>query len=276
MTSKYKNELALARQMATLADSITMPKFISQDLVISTKPDHTEVTDADKACESALRDFLGKNLPEDGIVGEEYGQSVTGKNRYWVIDPIDGTRNFMRGVPNWATLIGLVENGEVVVGVVSAPALNRTWFATKGGGAFTTFNYCGETDLDDASSVCNCDPTPKKILVSKVSKISDASIAYSDFKNWNERLNSFTELLNDAWRTRGFGDFWIHMMVAEGVVDAALEPQLALWDMAALDVIVKEAGGSFSDITGESGVFGNSGMSTNGLLLGEIVERLNK
>ena len=275
MASRYDGDLKLARQMATIADAITMPRFQAQDLVISTKPDKTEVTDADKSCENSLRDFLGKNLPNDGIVGEEFGIDIEGKKRYWVIDPIDGTRNFMRGLPNWATLIGLVEDGEVVVGVVSAPALNRTWFAAKGSGAYTTFNYCGETDLDDATSVCNCDPTPKKISVSKVSKISDASLAYSDFKNWNERLNNFTDLLSGAWRTRGFGDFWIHMMVAEGVVDAALEPQLALWDMAALDVILREAGGTFSDITGNSGPFGNSGISTNGLLKQEIVEKLN-
>lgn len=275
MSSKYEEELRLARQMAALADSVTMPRFLSQDLIVSKKPDNTEVTDVDKSCEQALRKFLAKNFPSDGIVGEEFGTEIDGKTRYWVIDPIDGTRNFMRGVPNWATLIGLVENNEVVVGVVSAPALNRTWFASKSGGAYTTFNYCGETNLDDAASICNCDPTPKKISVSKVTKVSDASIAYSDFKNWNDRLANFTQLLNEAWRTRAFGDFWIHMMVAEGVVDAALEPQLALWDMAALDVIVREAGGTFSDITGIDGVFGNSGMSTNGLLKREISDRLS-
>ena len=142
MLSKYHAELTLARQMATLADSITMPRFLAQDLIISTKPDNTEVTDVDKSCEQALREFLAKNFPNDGIVGEEFGTKNDGKKRYWVIDPIDGTRNFMRGVPNWATLIGLVENDEVVVGVVSAPALNRTWYAAKSGGAFTTFNYC--------------------------------------------------------------------------------------------------------------------------------------
>ena len=275
MSGKYAAELKLARQMATIADSITMPRFLAQDLEISTKPDNTEVTDADKSCENALRDFLAQNFPNDGIVGEEFGNDSSGKSRYWVIDPIDGTRNFMRGVPNWATLIGLVEDGEVVIGVVSAPALNRTWFASKGDGAFTTFNYCSENNLDDAASICECDPTPRKISVSKVEKISDASLAYSDFKNWNERLNKFTDLLNSAWRTRAFGDFWIHMMVAEGLVDAALEPQLALWDMAALDVIVREAGGTFSDITGNNGCFGNSGISTNGLLKQEIVNRLN-
>lgn len=273
---KYSNELALARQMAVLADSITMPRFIAQDLIVSTKPDNTEVTDADKNCERALREFLNQNCPNDGIVGEEFGADISAKKRYWVIDPIDGTRNFMRGTPTWATLIGLVENGEVVVGVVSAPALNRTWFATKGGGAYATFNFCGENDLDDATSVCNCDPTPKRISVSKVSQISDASLAYSDFKNWNERLNNFRELLDAAWRTRGYGDFWSHMLVAEGVVDGAMEPQLALWDMAALAVIVCEAGGTYSDVNGVDGCFGNSGVSTNGLLKREIIERLNK
>ena len=170
----------------------------------------------------------------------------------------------MRGVPTWATLIGLVERSSdgkesVVVGVVSAPALSRRWFASKGSGAYVTF----------------ADGAPKKISVSKVNSISDSSIAYSDFMGWNEKLSSFRKLLDSAWRTRGYGDFWSHMLVAEGAVDVAIEPSLALWDMAALDVIVREAGGEFSGTNGINGPFQKSGLSTNGILHTKIVEALS-
>lgn len=263
-TFDFKDDLALAHRLADIADAITLDRYQSQDLVIITKPDNTPVTDADRATEQAITAVITQERAQDGIIGEEFGKTNENATRYWVIDPIDGTKNFMRGVPTWATLIGLIErnsdgNERVVVGVVSAPALARRWFASEGSGAFTIF----------AKSA------PKKISVSQVNSIADSSIAYSDFIGWNEKLSSFRKLLDSAWRTRGYGDFWSHMLVAEGAVDVAIEPSLALWDMAALDVIVREAGGEFSGTNGIRGPFQKSGLSTNGILHTKIVEALS-
>jgi len=264
MSFSRGNDLALAMRLADAADSITLARYQSIDLVVTTKPDNTPVTDADKAAEEALRALLKNHRPEDGIVGEEFGNDAGGAERYWVIDPIDGTKNFLRGVPTWATLIGLIEKqsdgSEVaVVGVVSAPALFRRWHASEGNGAFVSVNKAA----------------PERIHVSQVSEIKDASISYSDFIGWGERLAPFQSLLADAWRTRGIGDFWSHMLVAEGAVDVAVEPSLALWDMAALDIIVREAGGRFTNVAGSDGSLGGSGLSTNSAIHQKIVEKLN-
>jgi len=258
------NDLALAMRLADAADSITLARYQSIDLVITTKPDNTPVTDADKATEEALRALLKNHRPDDGIVGEEFGNDAGSAKRYWVIDPIDGTKNFLRGVPTWATLIGLIEKQSdgsevVVVGVVSAPALFRRWHASEGNGAFVSVNKAA----------------PERINVSQVSEIKDASISYSDFIGWGERLAPFQELMAAAWRTRGIGDFWSHMLVAEGAVDVAIEPSLALWDMAALDIIVREAGGRFTNVAGSDGSLGGSGLSTNSAIHQKIVEALN-
>ncbi len=266
MSAKYslESDLQLALKLAAIADEITMARYLAQDLVITTKPDNTPVTDADKATEEALRKHLAVARPADGLVGEEFGNENKDAARYWVMDPIDGTKNFMRGVPTWATLIGLVERQDdgsekVIVGAVSAPALNRRWYASTGNGAFTILN----------------EGKPRQISVSKVSKVSDASITYSDFQGWGDRLTKFQKLIADCTRSRGYGDFWSHMLVAEGAVDIAAEPSLALWDMAALDVIVREAGGTFSNLTGEAGPFGSSGISTNTLLHPTVMAVLN-
>ena len=204
----------------------------------------------------------------------------------------------MRGVPTWATLIALVEvdtsgKEEVIVGIASAPALARRWAAAKGHGATVRFNgadshaafgdssdddYVYDSDLNDLAKVndgFSIAPNEKKISVSKVSSLSDASISYSDFVGWGERLEPFQKMLAAAWRTRGIGDFWSHMLVAEGAVDVAIEPSLALWDMAALDIIVREAGGSFTNTAGENGPFGGSGVSTNGVLHNAVIKGLN-
>lgn len=258
-TYSHAQDLALALQIADAADRITSSRYQSMDLVITTKPDNTPVTDADKATEQAIREILRTQRPDDGLVGEEFGESLNTGSRYWVIDPIDGTKNFMRAVPTWATLIALVEDGEVIVGVASAPALCRRWYAAKGEGAFVTFGGAAA----------------KKISVSKVSDIKDASVAYSDFIGWGEKRAAFAQLVDQAWRSRGFGDFWSHMLVAEGSVDVAAEPVLALWDMAALDIIVREAGGTFTSITGEPGPHHGSALSTNGLLHEQVVRQLN-
>ena len=258
-SAQILDDLALAHALADLADAITLDRYQAQDLVIATKPDNTPVTDADRAVETAIREALATHRTSDGLVGEEFGSDKGSSGRYWVIDPIDGTKNFMRGVPTWATLIALVQvdaagNEEVVVGIASAPALARRWAAAKDHGA--TVNE-------------------KKISVSKVSLLSDASISYSDFVGWGDRLEPFQKMLASAWRTRGIGDFWSHMLVAEGAVDVAIEPSLALWDMAALDIIVREAGGSFSNTAGQSGPFGGSGVSTNGVLHNQVIKELN-
>jgi histidinol-phosphatase len=271
------DDLALAHALADLADAISLDRYQAQDLVITTKPDNTPVTDADRAVETAIREALATHRNTDGLVGEEFGSDKGTSGRYWVIDPIDGTKNFMRGVPTWATLIALVQvdaSGveEVVVGIASAPALVRRWSAAKGHGAFVRFDSGNIDELsDDFDGISN----EKKILVSKVAKLSDASISYSDFVGWGDRLEPFQKMLANAWRTRGIGDFWSHMLVAEGAVDIAIEPQLAVWDMAALDIIVREAGGTFTNTAGQNGPFGGSGVSTNGALHNAVINGLN-
>ena len=288
------DDLALAHALADMSDAITLDRYQAQDLVVTNKPDNTPVTDADRAVETAIREALATHRETDGLVGEEFGSDKGSSGRYWVIDPIDGTKNFMRGVPTWATLIALVQvdaagNEEVVVGIASAPALARRWAAAKGHGATVRFNSGnsdfegGDTSGDDfAYSDSGSDftshvlaPSEKKISVSKVSSLTDASISYSDFVGWGERLEPFQKMLANAWRTRGIGDFWSHMLVAEGAVDVAIEPSLAVWDMAALDIIVREAGGTFTNTAGQNGPFGGSGVSTNGLLHNAVITGLN-
>ena len=263
MSTRRGEDLALAHRLADAADAITLSRYQALDLTVTTKPDNTPVTDADKSAEDAIRALLHAHRPDDGIVGEEFGTEGTEKNRYWVIDPIDGTKNFLRGVPTWATLIGLMERDpsgaeKVVVGVVSAPALFRRWYAYEGGGAFVIVNK----------------DVPKKITVSAVSSIEDASISHSDFIGWGERLEPFNNLMKSAWRTRAHGDFWSHMLVAEGAVEIAAEPSLALWDMAALDIIVREAGGRFTNLDGVDGSLGGNGLSTNAAIHDYVVQAL--
>ena len=271
------DDLALAHALADLADAISLDRYQAQDLVITTKPDNTPVTDADRAVETAIREALATHRHTDGLVGEEFGSDKGTSGRYWVIDPIDGTKNFMRGVPTWATLIALVQvdqSGieEVIVGIASAPALARRWSAAKGHGAFVRFN---SGSIDELSDEFDESSNEKKISVSKVAALTDASISYSDFIGWGDRLEPFQKMLANAWRTRGIGDFWSHMLVAEGAVDVAIEPSLALWDMAALDIIVREAGGTFTNTAGQNGPFGGSGVSTNGILHNAVINGLN-
>lgn len=260
----YGEDLTLAHRLADAADSITLKRYQAIDLSVSTKPDNTPVTDADKSSEEAIRALLHAHRPDDGIVGEEFGNEGIEKDRYWVIDPIDGTKNFLRGVPTWATLIALIErtpegDQRTLISVVSAPALFRRWFAHRGGGAFVTINR----------------ETTKRIHVSGISKIEDSSISYSDFEGWGAMLEPFQKVLAKAWRTRGYGDFWSHMLVAEGAVEVAIEPTLALWDMAALDLIVTEAGGIFSNTAGTPGPHGGNGVSSNSALHSYIISALS-
>lgn len=261
------SDVELLKTLATASDEISMDRFHAQDLVIETKPDSTPVTDADRAVEQKLREILANERPGDLIVGEEFGspQDIKPGTRYWVIDPIDGTKNFLRGVPIWATLIGLVyrnENGvdEVVAGMVSSPALFRKWYAAKGFGAFTEVNEGPAT----------------QISVSGVKNLTDASISFSDLIGWGQRRGNYLDFMEQVWRVRGIGDFWSHMLVAEGAVDIAAEPSLALWDMAAVAIVVTEAGGKFTDLENNPGPFGKSGVSTNGYLHETFLEALSK
>ncbi|NUW45065.1 histidinol-phosphatase [Nonomuraea rhodomycinica] len=256
----YNDDLRLAHVMADAADDLTMRRFKAVDLKVETKPDLTPVSDADRAVEEAIRGTLRRARPRDAVVGEEFGQTGWGA-RSWIIDPIDGTKNYVRGVPVWATLIALMEYGKVVVGLVSAPALGRRWWAATEGGAWTGKSLARAT----------------RMQVSQVSALSDASFSYSSFGGWEEtgRLEPFLDLGRACWRTRAYGDFWSHMMVAEGSVDISAEPELSPWDMAALTVIVEEAGGVWTDVEGRPGLEGGSLVCTNGLLHDEVIKRLN-
>lgn len=259
----YTDDLRLAHVLADAADAATMARFRALDLKVETKPDLTPVTEADKEAEELIRGQLARARPRDAVLGEEYGTQGGGPRR-WIVDPIDGTKNYVRGVPVWATLIALVVRGEGgdegVVGVVSAPALGRRWWAAKGGGAYTGRSLSSATRLH----------------VSRVGRVADASFAYSSLTGWEEldRLDGFLRLSRDCWRTRGYGDFWPYMMVAEGSVDMCAEPELSLWDMAANDVIVREAGGSFTALDGTPGPFGANAAASNGLLHDELLAYL--
>ncbi len=251
MASTHTDDLRLAHVLADDADSLTMDRFRSVDLHVSTKPDATLVSDADHSVEQALRRTLGRARPRDAVLGEENGSTGWGPRR-WVIDPIDGTHSYLRGVPVWATLVALMDGDDVIVGCVSAPALGRRWWASAGDGAWT------------GKSLLNARPC----RVSDVSEVADASFSYSSLDSWEEigRLEAVTALIRRCWRSRAYGDFWSHTLVAEGAVDIAAEPALALHDMAALSVVVTEAGGQFSGLDGRPGPLGRNALSTNGRL----------
>lgn len=255
----YTDDLRLAHVMADDADSLTMARFGARDLLVSTKPDHTEVTDADLAVEDSVRRTLSRTRSRDAVHGEERADTGSGPRR-WIVDPIDGTANFLRGVPVWATLIALAVEDEVVASVVSAPALHRRWWAAKELGAWT------------GTSLLKARP----IHVSSVRGLSDAYLSYSSLHGWvaTGRGRGFGELMRSVWRTRAFGDFWSYMLVAEGTVDVACEPDLNLHDMAALDVIVREAGGRFTDLDGHPGPWGPHAVATNGYLHDDVLELL--
>jgi histidinol-phosphatase len=250
-TPDFTDDLRLAHLLADDADSLTMTRFKALDLHVMTKPDLTPVSDADQAVEEAIRRTLGRARSRDAVLGEEQG-STGHSQRRWIIDPIDGTKNFVRGVPVWATLIALEVDGEVVLSVVSAPQLQRRWWAMTGHGAWTGKSLMKAT----------------RCQVSDVRRLEDASLSYSSLDGWEERgrLDDFLSLMRRVWRTRAYGDFWSYMMVAEGAVDIATEPELETYDMAALDVIVREAGGRFTSLDGSEGPWGGNALASNGHL----------
>jgi histidinol-phosphatase len=247
-------DLSFALRLADLADAVTVERFRADDLVVETKPDLSPVTEADRAVERLLRKRIGEERPDHGVVGEEFGADQPGSAR-WILDPIDGTKNYLRGVPVWATLIALEREGRVEVGVVSAPALHRRWWAARGSGAFVN---------------------GRRMRVSQVADLADAVLSYASLTSWERHGlgEQFLTLARSCWRTRGFGDFWSHMLVAEGAADLAVEPEVELWDLAAPQVIVEEAGGRFTDLGGIPTPAGGSVVSSNGLLHDRVVTTL--
>jgi histidinol-phosphatase len=256
MTSR-PDDLALALAMAEAADALTMPRFGAVDLHVDTKPDLTPVTDADRSVEEALRRILSAERPDDAVVGEEYGGTTEFVGRQWVIDPIDGTKNFVRGVPVWATLIALLDDSVPVAGVVSAPALQRRWWAAIGRGAFAAAGGAG----------------PRRLAVSAVDDLSAASLSFSSLSGWGGRRDRFLSLTDAVWRVRGYGDFFSYCLVAEGAVDIAAEPEVSVWDLAPLDILVREAGGTFTSVDGVAGPHGGSAVATNGRLHETVLSR---
>jgi histidinol-phosphatase len=258
--SETPDDLALALALADRSDALTMPRFGAVDLHVDTKPDLTPVTDADRSAEADLRRVLADARPDDAVVGEEYGGATEFVGRQWVIDPIDGTKNFVRGVPVWATLIALLDDGVPVVGVVSAPALQRRWWAATGRGAHVIVG----------------DAPPRRLGVSAVADLTSASLSFSSLSGWAAigLRDRFAELTDAVWRVRAYGDFFSYCLVAEGAVDIAAEPEVSVWDLAPLDILVREAGGIFTGLDGVAGPHRGSAVATNGRLHGGVLARL--
>ena len=257
-----QDDLALARVAVANADLVSLARFGAQDLVVTTKPDRTPVTDADQAVERVIRATLSASRPEDDIFGEEMGtdSNTIGARpgRQWIIDPIDGTAGFLRGLPVWGTLVALAIDGVPVVGAISAPALGKRWFGAKGLGSWSTI----AGSRDDIP-----------LQVSKVSAVADATVSYNSIGQWvaDNRQEALLALTGAAWRTRALGDFWPYMLVAEGSLDMAGEPDLQPYDMAAIQPIVEGAGGRFSSLDGEKSVWTGSALATNGLIHDDVL-----
>ncbi|TFC34970.1 histidinol phosphatase [Cryobacterium sp. TMT2-17-1] len=248
------DDLQLATELADLADAISRDRFTAMDLVVTTKPDRTPVTDADQAVERAIRTALAERRPADGILGEEFGTEGTSV-RQWIIDPIDGTAGFLRGIPIWGTLIALAVDGDPVVGMASSPALGKRWWARTGGGAWMTDERTPGAD-------------PVRLAVSGVAKLADASLSYNSIQQWDQtgHLDELITLSRQVWRTRAYGDMWSYMLLAEGLLDIVAEYDLQPYDLAALAPIVQEAGGRFSSADGRPGPWHGSALATNSLL----------
>jgi histidinol-phosphatase len=248
------DDLALALELADVADGISMERFRAHDLKIDAKPDLSPVTEADRAIESYIRERVGAERPEHAIIGEEFG--VVGDRDAtwrWVIDPIDGTRSFVRGNETWATLIALQRDGETVVGVASAPAMRLRFHATLGGGAFLN---------------------GRQIHVSKISEISEALITHTAIRGFviTNQAEKLVALAGRCWDARGLGNSMSHLAVARGTADIGWTSRANLWDYAALKLVVTEAGGRFTDRSGDDPVRGGTGISSNGLLHDVVLE----
>jgi histidinol-phosphatase len=251
------DDLALALALADDADELTMKRFRASDLAVETKPDLTPVTEADRAVEQRLRERLAAERPGDAVIGEEYGESAGSGSRRWILDPIDGTKSYVRGMATWSTLIALRDGGETVLGVVSMPAIGQRWWARRGGGAFAG---------------------GRPVHVSRVRALADAQMAWGGIEDWDAvgRTDALLTLARACWRTRGIGDAWQYMLVAEGAAEIAADPEAKLWDLAPMQVIVEEAGGRFSDFSGVARPDGGSGLATNGQLHDEVLAILGR
>lgn len=261
LEGEYQDDLRVAWELANIADSITMDRFEADNLKVKAKPDLTPVSDADLAVERAIRTYLNDHCPTDDIVGEEFGGNADYVGRQWVIDPIDGTKNFVRRVPTWATLIALMVDGIPRMCVISAPALQRRWWAAEGTGAYR----------------CSANSPAKQIHVSEVSELRHASISFSSLIGWKRKnlMDNFINMMNYSWRMRGYGDFFSYCLMAEGAVDVAAEPEVCLWDLAALDILVREAGGRFSSLDGRPGPHSGEAVATNALLHDQVLRAIN-
>lgn len=276
MTVDLSEDLTLALELADLADTVSLTRFRAVDLDVQTKPDRTPVTEADLAVERAIRDRLAASRPDDGILGEEFG-SAGDTTRQWIIDPIDGTANFLRGVPVWGTLIALAIDGVPVVGVASSPAMGRRWWAARGMGAWTIASAgelgASHAGMDAASARF---PGARRLRVSGVEHLADASLSFQSLAQWRHagHLDQLLALSERVWRDRAYGDLWSYTLVAEGLIDITGEFDVKPYDLAALIPIVEEAGGRFTSIAGESGPWHGSSLATNGRLHDAVLAAL--
>lgn len=252
----FADDLALAHRLADTADAIALERFRAGDLRVDTKPDRTHVTDADLAVERALRGIIETERPDDGILGEEYGTEGA-TDRQWILDPIDGTANFLRGVPNWATLISLATDGVPRVGVASAPAFAKRWYAAPGEGAW----------------LIEGDAAPRRLRVSGVRDLGDASLSFQSIAQWRDadHLPQLLTLAESVWRDRAYGDMWSYGLLAEGLVDIVAEFDVKEYDIAPFVAIITEAGGRFTAIDGTETIAARSALATNGLLHEQVL-----
>jgi histidinol-phosphatase len=259
-------DLELAFSLLDVADAITLGRFLSADLRVDTKPDLTPVTEADRGVEQAIRARLAQERPDDAILGEEYGEAAPEPGaRRWIVDPIDATKNYVRGIPIWGTLLALQDGEEIVAGAVSAPALRRRWWAVRGQGAW----------VDDGLAL-GLQRRPRRIAVSKIGALGDAQLSFSGLEGWADGAARLRALAASCWRSRGLGDFWAYMLLAEGAVDIACEPEVELWDLAAPKVIVEEAGGRLTDLSGVATAAGGDALATNGALHEAALELIGR
>ena len=274
MAADHSDDLSLALELADLADAVSLARFRAVDLDVQTKPDRTPVTEADLAVERAIRDRLADARPTDGILGEEFGTEGE-STRQWIIDPIDGTANFLRGVPVWGTLIALAVDGVPVVGVASSPAMGRRWWAARGMGAWTTASG-DELGASAAQSASAGVPGARRLQVSGVEALADASLSFQSLAQWRDAgyLDRLLGLAEQVWRDRAYGDLWSYTLLAEGLIDITGEFDVKPYDLAALVPIVEEAGGRFTSIRGEAGPWHGSALATNGRLHDAVLATL--
>lgn len=247
MTINYEKELQFELELCDDIDKFSLSSFEKREFSVMTKADMTPVTEIDQETEKRIREAIESVFPTDGIEGEEFGCDASDGNRNWVVDPIDGTKNYLRGVPIWGTLIALCVDDQPVMGVISAPSLSRRWWASLGTGSYVN---------------------DKKIRVSKIDDLKGAEASFGNLTQFEAGgyPNALDALSKDIARTRAIGDFWSHTLVAEGALECGMDPVCAPWDIAPIKIIIEEAGGKFTSFEGEDTIRGGSGLSSNGVL----------